>query len=132
MGSVEDPEGNIFSNQQEIVEAFPAYHLVSNNNHRRSHNTSPIGTSLTPYRTGNLDTVSEVSAALATTKSDSSPGPDRITYGLLKLIKDTNLRQVLLNDITRCVDNIPVPEKWSDMVMLMIPKPGKDKTKMKC
>ena len=62
--------------------------------------------------------------ALNSTNNSSSPGPDGISYRLLKLLKHTDLGKALLHDINSYVrDGIP-PNR--ELTMVMVPKPGKD------
>ena len=73
--------------------------------------------------------------ALSATKNTSTPGPDRISFHLLKLIKDTSLgRQVIhfLADFLRGKRSILSGSgDGRDITVVMIPKTGKDLTKAK-
>ena len=75
------------STQEEIVEAFQRHHLIINPDRVPSPTvTSPARHSPAPKATDQ-----DVHAALAKIANNSSPGPDRLSYRLLKLIKDTAL-----------------------------------------
>ena len=79
--------------------------------------------------------VDRILKALSTTNNSSTPGPDRISYRLLKLIKDTSLGiQVIqfLADFLRGKRSILSGSgDGRDITVVMIPKTGKDLTKAK-
>lgn len=68
---------------------------------------------------------------MSKTSKSSSPGPDGISYRLLKLIRDTDLGKAILNDIALTVTGTHTPLAWRALSMVMIPKPGKDHSKVK-
>ena len=75
-----------------------------------------------------------VQKALSKTKDESAPGPGGIGWRLLKMIKKTALGQVVLEDIALGAtpkERVRVPEIAGEMVMVMIPKPGRDQQKVK-
>lgn len=79
--------------------------------------------------------VAKILRALSTTNNTSTPGPDRILYHLLKLLKDTNLElQVVytLPDFLRGRRSLLSGSgDGRDISMVMIPKTGKDLSKAK-
>lgn len=79
-------------------------------------------------------TMERVGKALGKTKCSSSPGPDGISWRLLKALKDTWLGKAILEDIGQMaqVENRYYgEEEWRQVEMVMIPKVGKDHSKVK-
>jgi len=75
-----------------------------------------------------------VRRALGRTKSSSSPGPDGVTWRLLKALKDTKLGKAVLEDIGQMAqagNKYYGEEEWRQMEMIIIPKPGRDHSKVK-
>ena len=69
-----------------------------------------------------------VRRALGKTKNGSAPGPDGISYRLIKAVKDTRLRRELIEEV---VDNLRrgvIAAAWRQMRVVFIPKPGRDLT----
>ena len=58
---------------------------------------------------------------------DSSPGPDDIHYQFLKHLPDTSL-SVLLKTFNDIWETGNVPKSWKEATIILIPKPGKDKS----
>lgn len=88
---------------------------------------SPVG-----CKPANEEPVALVREDLKKTDTNNSPGPDRIPYRLLKLIQDSNLGKAILNDIARVADGkVAIPTETQGPKKVMIPKPGKDITKVK-
>jgi len=59
-------------------------------------------------------------------KNNSSPGPDRNPYRLIKLIQGTELGQCLFHDIGRTIQGLdPAQPELRDLQMVMITKPGR-------
>ena len=81
------------------------------------------------------DLVTKLLKALSTTCNTSTPGPDRISYCLLKLIKDTNLGLQTMNflaDFLRWKRTILSGKgDGRDITVVMIPKTGKDLSRVK-
>ena len=75
-----------------------------------------------------------VRRALRSTKNRSAAGPDNVSWRLLKMISTTHLGRQLERDVVRMADvrnRLRVHSQWRDLMMIMIPKPGKDHTKVK-
>ena len=72
-------------------------------------------------------TLAELKTAIDTAEQKSSPGPDTITYSMLK-----NLSHIALTNILNIYNNIfncgEIPETWKHAIITPIPKPGKDNT----
>ena len=72
-------------------------------------------------------TLTELQTAIATSEQKSSPGPDTITYSMLK-----NLSHIALLNILDLYNNIfntgKMPDTWKHSIITPIPKPEKDKT----
>lgn len=68
-------------------------------------------------------------SALAKT-ANSSPDPDRVNYRLLKLIKDTPPGTAVISDTAVSCERGRTPDRWRDLQMVMIPKPGKPAQKV--
>ena len=80
------------------------------------------------------ETRERVRRALMKTRNNSAPGRDGITWRLLKAIRDTRLGRVVLDDVGQMAEmgnGYYGEEEWRGMTMVMIPKPGKDQSKVK-
>lgn len=80
------------------------------------------------------ETRAAVRRGLSKTKNTSAPGPDGVTWKLLKMIKDTKLEKAVLDEVGMMaqLDTRYYGEaEWRRMTMLMNPKPGKDHSKVK-
>lgn len=67
-----------------------------------------------------------VKEALSKTNISSAPGPDGISYRIIKLTLNTPLGRELMEEV---VDNLRagrIPKSWQHSKVVMIPKPGKD------
>ena len=67
-----------------------------------------------------------VRRALSKTNNGSAPGPDGISYRLIKAVRDTRLGRELIDEV---VDNLwrgGIPAAWRQMRVVFIPKPGRD------
>jgi len=62
-----------------------------------------------------------------------APGPDKIGYRLLRLIKLPELGQALLQDIARCTEDnmVGTPNSWRKAQIDVIPSPGNGSSKVK-
>ena len=74
------------------------------------------------------DMEERVRRALMGTKNSSAPGPDGISYRLIKAIKDTPLGVELGNEVAVQLLEGAIPEKWKKMRVVLISKPGRDQT----
>jgi len=112
------------------MKPFRRYHLVTDEGH---HNTRPrIVSSPRPYMRAAQASIASTLRALAGTKNNSSPGPDRIPHRLLNLIRETPLRQALINDIGLGSEvQVAIQESQREMAVVMNPKSGKDRHKVK-
>ena len=80
------------------------------------------------------ETKERVRRALMKTRNNSAPGPDGISWRLLKAIKDTRLGKAVLDDVGQMAElgnGYYGEEEWRGMIMVMILKPGKDHSKVK-
>jgi len=85
-----------------------------------------------PYQPASTTTTLSVRRALSRTSNNSAPGPDGISYRLLKILQDTDLGRAVINDIAFNVDHLsPNPPPWEGLKMVMIQKPNKDHTTIK-
>ena len=67
-------------------------------------------------------------------QASASTGPDGVTWRLLKMLKNTRLGTAVLEDVAQAtiVENRYYgEEEWREMTMVMIQKPGWDKTMVK-
>jgi len=123
LNTIKEGEASLSSPSQ-ILDAFKMQHLLTEGTPTPSQQpaTSPI-----PYQQASPHIVKEVLRALARTKNNSSPGPDGISYRLLRMIQDTDLGKAVINDIARNIE-LPsqTPPPWDGLKMVMIPKPNKD------
>ena len=69
--------------------------------------------------------------ALSGTKNNSAAGPDGIGYRLIKAVRDTRLGNELLGEIVAALRGGCIPDRWRDMRVVLIPKPGRDLTQIK-
>ena len=69
--------------------------------------------------------------ALSGTKNNSAAGPDGIGYRLIKAVRDTRLGNELLGEIVAALSGGYIPDRWRDMRVVLIPKPGRDLTQTK-
>ena len=93
--------------------------------------TEPIGTRRCQPR---QEMMRAVRKALAKTRNLSVSGPDGDIWRLLKAVKDTRLGKAALEAVGQMseVENRYYGEEdWRGMVMVMMPKPGKNHTKLK-
>ena len=82
-----------------------------------------------PYST---DEVMEwVRGALSGTKNNSAAGPDGVGYRLIKAVRDTRLGNELLGEVVAALRGGYIPDRWRDMRVVLIPKPGRDLTQTK-
>jgi hypothetical protein len=103
-----DKGGNRLQTQEEIVEAFQRHYLVTTG--EPPHTTPHVIVSLPlPYRRASNRTIHAVRSALANTSNNSSQGPSRINYRLLKLIKDTPLGAAVINDTAATCEGTKPP-----------------------
>ena len=58
------------------------------------------------------------------TRNSSVPGPNGISYRLIKAIKDTPLGDELVNEVAVQLLEGTIPEKWKEMRVVLNPKPG--------
>ncbi|KAM7306284.1 hypothetical protein ISCGN_010015 [Ixodes scapularis] len=69
-------------------------------------------------------TDAELQTALFQLKRNTAPGPDKITYGMLRNIPDNKLDE-LLRHINEVWATGELPEEWKEEHVIMLPKPGK-------
>ena len=69
--------------------------------------------------------------ALSGTKNNSTAGPDGVGYRLIKAIRDTRLKMEVLGEVVRAIRGGYIPDRWRDMWVVLIPKPGQDLTQTK-
>jgi len=80
------------------------------------------------------ETRERVRRALMRIRNNSAPGPEGITWRLVKPIRDTRLGRAVLDDVGQTAEmgnGYHREEEWRGMTMVMIPKPGKDHWKVK-
>ena len=82
-----------------------------------------------PYSKGEV--MEWVSGALSVTKSGSAAGLDRVGYRLIKAVRDTRLRADVLREVVAALRGGYIPDRWRDMRVVLIPKPGRDLTQKK-
>ena len=63
-------------------------------------------------------------------KNKSSPGPDEISYQMLKMLP-VIVKLHMCHIFSKCIQWGYFPNKWKEAHVKMIPKPGKDKTLVK-
>jgi len=94
---IRDADEVPIGSQQALVEGFQKRYLIS-----ADPPAEPvIAWSPIPFRETDEDAFRQVEDALRKTRNNSSPGPDRIPYRLIKLIQGTDLGRSLLYNIGR-------------------------------
>ena len=82
-----------------------------------------------PLRAGTL--YGMVLSAIRGTSNMSAAGPDGIGYRLIKLILETRLGKEQVALIVDHLESGLIPERWKEMKIVIIPKPGRDLTQTK-
>jgi len=119
-------DGKAYESRKDKCEAFITYNLITEPAEERP----PVRRQ--PRQKLSEHTMTRLIQALKKTWNNSAPGPDRISWKLIKRIKDTRVGRVILEDIAQVVVNMDrMPEEWRGMKMVMISKPGKDHTAVK-
>ena len=77
-----------------------------------------------PY--GKDEVMEWVRNALSGTKNNSAARPDGVGYRLIKAIRDTRLDSKLLGVVVTALRGGYIPDRWRDMQVVLIPKPGRD------
>ena len=77
------------------------------------------------------DVMEWVQAALSGTKNNSAAGPDGVGYRLIKAVRDTRLGREVMGEIVAALRGGYIPDRWRDMRVVLIPKPGRDLTQTK-
>lgn len=74
-----------------------------------------------------MDTMSKrVKKALAGTKNKTALGLGRISYRVMKTVKDTWLEHKLVETVAKSILEGVTPGEWQEMMVVFIPKPGKN------
>ena len=131
-GSLQREDGQVVEEHDEAgkCRAFLEHNIICGDpapeSERRDHGTRKVALK--------AETKTAVRRALSKTKNTLAPGPDGVTWKLLKMIKDTRLGEAVLEDVGMMAQldlGYYGEAEWRDMVMVMIPKPGKDHSKVK-
>ena len=72
-----------------------------------------------------------VEKALMGAKNSSAPGPDGVSYRLIKAVRDTPLGQGVIKEVVESLLEGRTPPEWREMRVVLIPKPGRDLIKTK-
>ena len=131
-----DEEGQVHSDDSAIATAFVKHNLITEE--REEEAELEEGEEETGYlvkrRAPSSTAMKRVLRALSKTKNKSAAGPDGISWWLLKMIKGTPLGRAVLEDVALWAtpkERVKVPEAAREMTIVMIPKPGKDHSKVK-
>ena len=133
-GDLTSPEGRWLTQDQEKVQALVSHNFITDVNYRAP---LTIVTSPTRYAECNQQEIHNTLQALQTTKNSSAAGPDGISHRLIQMLKGSNIVKAVINDICRCTPSMPsisitsVPYTWTDMKVVIIPKPNKDHSEVK-
>ena len=73
----------------------------------------------------------KVYAALSGTSNTSAPGPDGVSYKILKIANKTYMGEQLMVQVATNLTMGSIPKEWQDSKVVFIPKPGKDHTQLK-
>ena len=72
-----------------------------------------------------------VERALMGTINSSAPGPDGVSYRLIKVVRDTPLGQGLMREVAESLLEGKTPPEWREMRVVLISKPGRDMSRTK-
>ena len=67
-----------------------------------------------------------VRGAPSGTKNNSAAGPDGVEYRLIKAVRDTRLGTEVLGEVVVALRGGYIPDRWQDMRVALILKPGRD------
>ena len=67
-----------------------------------------------------------VRSALSETKNNSAAVPNGVRDRLIKAVWDTRLRIEVLGEVVAALRGGYIPDRWRDMRVVLIPKPGRD------
>ena len=82
-----------------------------------------------PY--GTEEVMEWVRDALPGTRNNSAAGPDGVGYRLIKAIRDTRMGNELLGEVVAALRGGYILDRWRDMWVVLILKPGQDLTQTK-
>lgn len=74
------------------------------------------------------DMEDSVRKALMGTTNSSAPGPDGVSYRLIKAVRDTPLGEELISEVALHLLEGTIPAKWKEMRVVLIPKLWRDLT----
>jgi len=94
MGTLTTDKGTEARTDEEKITEFQKHHPIP---HEKHEHPRPVPSSA--YIKADPSQVKRALHVLSKTSNHSAPGPDRIPYRLIKLIKDTPLGHALINDI---------------------------------
>ena len=60
--------------------------------------------------------------------NNSAAGPDWVRYRLIKAVRDTSLGREVIGEIVAALRGGYIPDRWRNMRVVLIPKPGRDLT----
>ena len=72
------------------------------------------------------DLEERVRKALKGASNRSAPGPDRISYRVVKIVLDTKLGREIITEVATSLKEGRIPEEWQLPKVVLIPKPNKD------
>ena len=127
-GALTDSDGKKYETKEELREAFAQHNLIMDEAEAREEVREQA------RRMPSTETMTRIHRALKKTRNDNAAGPDGISWKLLKAIKDTRVGKALLEDIGQVAEmeeGSRMSEKWRELKVVMIPKPGKDHAKVK-
>ena len=127
-GDITTEEGRVMTELREKGEAFAQYNLVTDEidsvpgTPRRTIPRVPAG----------KQAMARVMMALKRTKNSLTPGPDGISWGVRKILKNTRLGRDALQDAAQCGTLCTEePAQWKEARITMIPKPGRNRALVK-
>ena len=129
---VEVDEWEIHTESADKAAAFVKHNIITETREREGEEEEEEGARGPVKRRKPSDT--GVRKALSKTNNKLALGPDSISWHLLKMIKATALGQAVLDDITLWAspkEQVKVPAVAREMIIVMIPKPGRDHAKVK-
>ena len=69
--------------------------------------------------------------ALSGMKNNSAAGPDGVGYRMIKAVHDTKLGIEVLGEVVAALRGGYIPDRWREMRVVLIPKPGRNLTQTK-
>lgn len=131
MKSLKDIDDNLLNTDEEKEEGLVRNHFGSNEGGRKLDKEEERMVDKGVDRNALEEMVIKVKTALSRTQNSSAAEPDGISYRFIKTIKDSILREKLIEEVAKNQSKGIIPSEWQNSKVVMIHKPGKDHKKTK-